>query len=133
MTTSKKQPPRALVEIFGHSPLDTTPMARKFWDLSACPFIGKACTKFDHTKTICYGTCSVKNSGNDVVICPNRLYANNYKTLRKVSKEVFRKKTFLLFDEYIKKLTAGDIQFDCVVALGQNSGKEVKISNMSMD
>lgn len=124
---------RALVEVFGYSPLDTTPIARKFWQLSACPFIGKACTKFDHSNTICYGTCSVTNAGQNVVICPNRLYANNYETIRNVSQEVFGSVVFMMFDEYVKLATSSKKQFDCVVALGQNSGKEVKLSKMSMD
>lgn len=122
--------PRSLVEIFGHAPNDVTPKARKYWDLNACPFIGRACTKHDHTNTICYGTCSVTNAGQEVIICPNRLYENNYETIRNVSEDVFGKLPFMLFDEYVKKGTAS---LNCVVALGLNSGKEVRLSKMSMD
>lgn len=125
-----KKHPRSLVEVFGHSPNDATPKARKYWELKACPFIGRACTKYDHTNTICYGTCSVTNAGQEVVICPNRLYANNYESIREVAQDVFGKLPFMLFDEYIKKASS---ELDCVVALGQNSGKEVKLSKMSMD
>lgn len=124
---------RSLVEIFGHSPSDTTPAARKFWQLNACPFIGKACSKYDHTNTICYGTCSVTNTGQSVIICPNRLYANNYETIKRVSFDVFGNKPFMLFDDYIKEATKTTPISECVVALGQNSGKEVKLSKMSMD
>lgn len=125
-----KKHPRSLVEIFGHAPSDATPNARKYWELKACPFIGRACTKYDHTNTICYGTCSVTNAGQEVVICPNRLYANNYEPIRKVAEDVFGKLPFMLFDKYIKTASS---ELDCVVALGQNSGKEVKLSKMSMD
>ena len=125
--------PRALVEIFGHSPEDTTPAARKYWELAACPFIGRSCSKYDHTNTICYGTCAVSNSGQEVVICPNRLYADSYQTIRRVSEEVFGNKPFLLFDDYIKAATGEGAPPECVVALGQGSGKEVKLSKMSMD
>lgn len=125
-----KKAPRSLVEVFGHAPNDTTPKARKYWELKACPFIGRACTKYDHANTICYGTCSVTNAGQDVVICPNRLYANNYESIRHVSEDVFGKLPFMMFDEYIRKATAS---LECVVALGQNSGKEVKLNKMSMD
>jgi len=124
---------RSLVEVFGHAPTDTTPIARKFWQLNACPFIGKACSKYDHTNTICYGTCSVTNTGQNVVICPNRLYADGYATIKRVSTEVFGDVQFMLFDEYIKEATKPNASLDCVVALGQNSGKEVKLSKMSMD
>jgi len=122
--------PRSLIEVFGHAPNDITSKARKFWGLNACPFTGRACSKFDHTNTICYGTCSVSNAGQDVIICPNRLYANNYETIRHVSGDVFGKLPFMLFDEYLKKESNS---LNCVVALGQNSGREVKLSKMSMD
>jgi hypothetical protein len=121
---------RSLIEVFGHAPNDVTSKARKFWGLNACPFMGRACTKFDHTNTICYGTCSVSNTGQDVIICPNRLYANNFETIRHVSEDVFGELPFMLFDEYLKKESS---VLNCVVALGQNSGREVKLSKMSMD
>lgn len=125
---------RALVEVFGYSPNDTTQIARKFWSLSACPFIGKACTKFDHTSTICYGTCSVTNANQNVIICPNRMYEDNYKTIRKVSQDAFGDIPFYLFDDYLKlALNETAENIDVVVALGQKSGKEVKLSQMSMD
>ncbi len=130
MNDMSKKTSRSLVEIFGHAPEDATPKARKYWALKACPFIGKACTKYDHTNTICYGTCSVSNAGQEVVICPNRLYANNYESIRRVSQDVFGDLPFMLFDEYVKKASASQ---DCVVALGQNSHKEVKLRGMSMD
>lgn len=125
-----KKNPRSLVEVFGYAPNDITSKARKFWGLNACPFMGRACTKYDHTNTICYGTCSVSNAGQNVIICPNRLYANNYETIRHVSEDVFGKLPFMLFDEYLKKESRS---LNCVVALGQKSGKEVKLSKMSMD
>lgn len=125
-----KTNPRSLVEVFGHAPNDITSKARKFWGLNACPFIGRACSKYDHTNTICYGTCSVSNAGQDVIICPNRLYANNYETIRHVSEDVFGKLPFMLFDEYLRKESKS---LNCIVALGQNSGREVKLSKMSMD
>ena len=130
---TKSNTARALVEVFGYSPVDTTPVARKFWQLGACPFIGKACSKYDHTNTICYGTCSVTNTGQNVIICPNRLYADGYAAIRRVGEDVFGKIPFMLFDEYIRQATQPGKLLNCVVALGQNSGKEVKLSKMSMD
>lgn len=121
---------RSIIEIFGHSPTDYSSVARKYWSLNACPFIGQACTKYDHTKTICYGVCAVSGKNDAIVICPNRLYADNYETIRKVSHDAFGDVEFMLFQDYIQK--KDDIH-QCVVALGQNSGREVKIQNMSMD
>ena len=122
---------RGLVEVFGHAPDDYSAVARNCWALNACPFVGRACTKFDHTKTICYGTCSVTNSEQEVIICPIRLYENNYETIRKVASDAFGDELpMLFFDQYI---TARKHSLECIVALGQNSGKEVKFSQMSMD
>lgn len=125
-----KKNSRSLIEVFGYAPNDITSEARKFWGLNACPFIGRVCSKYDHTNTICYGTCSVSNAGQDVIICPNRLYANKYETIRHVSEDAFGKLPFMMFDEYLEKASNS---LNCVVALGQNSGREVKLSKMSMD
>ncbi len=130
---TQKNTTRKLVEVFGYAPTDNTPKARKFWQLNACPFVGKACSKYDHTNTICYGTCSVTNSHQNVIICPNRLYADDYATIRRVGQDVFGHVPFMLFDEYIKKALETHVPLNCVVALGHNSGKEVKLSKMSMD
>lgn len=120
-----------IVELFGHLPEDTTSKTRLLWNLGACPFINKGCTKINHDQTITYGTCSVTSSYGDIIICPNRLYANNYASLRKVSTDAFGNTPFLLYDEFIEKRD----QFQtCVVALGKNSGKEVQIGkSLSMD
>lgn len=121
-----------LVEIFGYAPDDLTPSVRSLWNLGACPFINKACSKSNHDSSIVYGTCSVTTAFGDCIICPNRLYERNYTTLRAVAEDAFGKEPrFVLFDEYIKlRNEAGPF----VVALGQNSGKEVKIGrSLSMD
>ncbi|WP_348945388.1 hypothetical protein ABHF33_01930 [Chitinibacter sp. FCG-7] len=137
MTDKKKnvtQSQRTLVEVFGYDPRDVSKVARQFWHLNACPFVGRACIKFDHTNTICYGTCSVTNTGQNVVICPVRLYANDYETIREVARDAFGENLpLLMFDDYIKQVTTSGTNFDGIVALGQNSGKEVKITKMSMD
>ena len=131
MTTTGSS--RALIEVFGHSPTDATKKARTYWQLNACPFVGKSCSKYDHSNTICYGTCSVSNTGQNVVICPNRMYADNYASIQRVSRSVFGDKKFMLFDQYIQQTSKPTEKFDGVVALGQNSGKEVRLSKMSMD
>lgn len=126
--TSKK----SLVEIFGYAADDETDIARRLWSLGACPYIKKGCTKFNHDKSIVYGACSATSSYGDLPICPNRLYGENYETIRKISADAFGEDIpFYLFDEYIEcreNFTKG------IVALGKNSGKEVSIgSRMSFD
>ncbi len=123
---------RELVEIFGYAPDDLTPEARSLWDLGACPFTKTKCIKINHDQTIIYGTCSATSPYGDIIICPNRLYAGGYKLIENVAKESFGEELpFYKFDEYIDKRTTID---QCVVALGQNSGKEVKVGgSLSID
>lgn len=121
-----------LVEIFGYAPDDLTPFVRSLWNLGACPFINKSCIKTNHDTSIVYGTCSVTTAFGDCIICPNRLYENSYATLRIVAEDAFGENAeFILFDDYIKRR---DENGTFVVALGRNSGKEVKIGrSLSMD
>lgn len=121
-----------LVEIFGYAPDDLTQSVRSLWNLGACPFINKACSKSNHDSSVVYGTCSVTTTFGDCIICPNRLYEKDYATLRAVAEDAFGKMAeFVLFDEYIRRRDESGI---FVVALGQNSGKEVKIGrSLSMD
>lgn len=126
------RPKNDIVEIFGYSPDDLGKEARTLWNLGACPFVNKACSKSNSEQTVVYGTCSVTTTFGDCVICPNRLYEKNYKSLRKVSEDAFGKDLeFLTFEQFIPRRSSTE---ECVVALGQNSGKEVKLGNkLSMD
>lgn len=126
------RPRKDIVEIFGYSPDDLSPSCRSLWNLEACPFINKACVKTNHDKSIVYGTCSVTSPYGDCIICPNRLYANNYDSLRRVSTEVFGDAVeFFTYEEFIP---VREENGTCVVALGHNSGKEVNLAGqLSMD
>jgi hypothetical protein len=125
------RPKKDLIEVFGYAPDDLTPQCRSLWRLSACPFINKQCTKSNHDGSIIYGTCSVTSAYGDCFICPNRLYERNYATLRGISHEVFgRNLDFYMYEEFIPHREKNK---SCIVALGQNSGKEVKIgTNLSI-
>lgn len=121
-----------LVEVFGYAPDDLTESARILWNLGACPFINAACSKSNHDSSVVYGTCSVTTTFGDCIICPNRLYEKNYAALRVVAEDAFGEmEKFVLFDEYIKHRNEKGV---FVVALGQKSGREVKIGrSLSMD
>lgn len=129
---ANKKQIRNLVEVFGYAPDDTTNTARTLWNLEACPFINKACIKHNHDKSIVYGTCTVTSPYGDTVICPNRLYANNYATIWAVAKDAFGSGyAHLTFEQYIQQRTNVG---NCIVALGKNSGKEVQLGQaLSMD
>ena len=126
------RPKKDLIEVFGYAPDDLTPQCRSLWKLSACPFINRQCTKANHDGSVIYGTCSVTSPYGDCIICPNRLYEQNYATLRTIADEVFGAGCeFLMYEQFIP---LRETARSCIVALGQNSGKEVKIgTNLSMD
>ncbi len=93
------RPKKDLIEVFGYAPDDTTTQCRSLWNLSACPFINKQCTKANHDGSIIYGTCSVSSPYGDCVICPNRLYENNYAALRTIASEAFDENLqFLMYE-----------------------------------
>ena len=126
-----RRPSNDIVELFGYAPNDTTQECRSLWSLGACPFISGQCSKANHDSSIVYGTCSVTTSFGDCIICPNRLYANNFEILQSISADAFGKFPFYTYMEYIKHRR--DTQ-PCVVALGMHSGHEIKLQrSCSMD
>lgn len=123
---------RDLIEVFGYAPNDLTPEVRTLWRLGGCPFLGKQCTKTNHDQTITYGTCSVTSPDGDIIICPNRLYAERYRVLRKIVSDCYGLNVpMMMFSEYVDQRGA---EGKVVIALGMNSGKEIKLArSLSMD
>jgi hypothetical protein len=78
-----------LWEFFGFGPDDNSSVANDTRARRACPFVGGACTKrFQDGEAT--GGCTIKPTrSSPVVICPNRLYAEDYKILQDISDEVF--------------------------------------------
>lgn len=125
------RPTKDIVEIFGYAPNDTTDECRSLWCLGACPFVQIPCTKKNHESTVTYGTCSVTSPYGDCVICPNRLYVNNFEVLRTVAKDAFGDIPFYTYAEYIQNRRNREA---CIVALGMHSGHEISINRTcSMD
>ena len=127
-----RAPGKDIAEIFGHAPDDLTEEARSLWRLNACPFVEGPCIKTNHDKSLVYGVCSVKNlNGDEVITCPNRLYADNYGVIRAVSQYAFPDIPFRTYGEYVRQ--RGHID-PVVVALGQRSGREVGLGrSLSID
>ncbi|MEQ8235302.1 MAG: NotI family restriction endonuclease [Syntrophomonadaceae bacterium] len=123
-----------ICEIFGYAPDDLTEICRHYWNRNLCPFMGTGCTKYNHDQTVTYGVCSLVSSGEEVIICPKRLYADCYQTIRDVSADAFGE--IPLF--FVNELQALNFRapYEVVVALGHDSGKEIQVGNknkMSMD
>lgn len=127
-----KRPRNDVVEIFGFSPIDVSSNTRRYWDEAKCPFTKKGCVKYNSQNDLCYGVCSVTSTLGDCIVCPNRLYAEEYSCLKNVALDAFGDDIeIMLYDDY---LDADSLYGKVVVAFGKNSGKEVKIgSKLSMD
>jgi len=127
-----------LCEVFGFSPDDITDAARKQWKSQRCPFVGGGCIKHSHPQEgrafIVYGTCSVTNKTRggveEVIICPQRLYAGDYSVLRRCVDDATNKKLKIFTaDEYSSMKKRGDLPAEYVVLFGHNSGGEIALSN----
>jgi hypothetical protein len=126
-----------ICEIFGFAAHDTTTECRRFWDRELCPFVGTKCSKFNHDKTITYGVCSVVSSGEEVIICPKRLYADGYLVLREVAFDAFGYLPLYLVDEVMGMNLVSEKPNEFVLAFGHDSGKEIQVGStrnkLSMD
>jgi Restriction endonuclease NotI. len=119
-----------LVEIFGYSPDDASDECRTLWKLGGCQFTGRPCTKHNHDKTVTYGVCSVTTPYGDCIICPNRLYAQDFMTLRAVSEDAFGGTDFMMFPTYLERRPFSG---RAVIAMGMHSGHEIGTKGFSMD
>lgn len=129
---------RDIAEIFGFAPDDTSDTARRQWKSQDCPFVGGTCLKHSHqqanTSVIVYGTCSVLNrstrsDAEEVIICPQRLYADGYENLKSCVYDATGDRSLvLLAEEYSKLRKEGRLPETCWVMLGKTSGREVKLN-----
>lgn len=79
-------------EFFGYRAEDKSETARRFSNKQLCPFLGKQCTKILSRDRIIAGVCSVrqKTAGSpDVICCPIRIYADDYKMLKIIATKAF--------------------------------------------
>lgn len=80
-------------EFFGYRADDTSGAALKAAAGKTCPFLGSFCTKILARSKDIAGVCTIrqKTEGSpDVICCPIRLYAENYKMLREIARMAFR-------------------------------------------
>jgi len=126
-----------LCEIFGYAPDDISEPARKQWKSQSCPFIGGTCIKHTHPQrggeVVVLGTCSIANktkSGvEEVIICAQRLYANDYEALKLVVRDATKVELpIYMADRYSALKKSKELPENYVVLLGHNSGKEIQLS-----
>ncbi|WCL54851.1 NotI family restriction endonuclease [Gimibacter soli] len=110
-----------IIEFFGHKPLD--PAAKQFSDNKLCPYIESACSKPNH------GACSVRQtSGDPVICCPNRLYADSYRLLTDVGVEAFGQGIEVIKpDEWKNRQQFRELNGNEVVAFGHRWGRELPL------
>lgn len=78
-------------EFFGYKAEDSSKESLQAAMRQVCPFLGKQCTKVLKDRTVA-GVCAIrqKTDGSpDVICCPNRLYADDYRMLRIVAQKAF--------------------------------------------
>src|ERR1700679_450767 len=77
-----------IFEFFGYDPRDQSAEAKKARQTCECPFLQSECTKKLHDSSP-GGACSLIQGDSPVIICPIRLYANDYQILRDVCDRAF--------------------------------------------
>jgi len=113
-----------LWEFFGFDPLDPSPAARNARASAQCPFVGGRCIK-RFKSGLTSGACSVKPAtSGPVIVCPNRMYAHDYRVLLDVAVASFGEGVRLC-------RTAADARYDGkdVQVFGKKWGKELRLPN----
>lgn len=85
-------------EFFGYNASDHSNAAFEAAMRKNCPFIGAPCTKTLSRDKSISGVCAVRQvseGSKNVICCPNRLYADNYKLLSTIAKMAFKKEARL--------------------------------------
>jgi len=81
-----------IAEFFGYRAEDKSEASIKAAESEVCPFLGNRCTKIlsrDHSAS---GVCAIrqKTAGTpNVICCPIRLYSDDYRMLKRISRRAF--------------------------------------------
>lgn len=84
-----------IAEFFGYNADDDSTTSLNAAARKNCPFLGSFCVKTLARDKVISGVCAIrqKTPGSpNVMCCPIRLYAENYKMLHEISKKAFRRK-----------------------------------------
>lgn len=133
-----------IIEIFGFKPDDLGKKASEAWASCKCPFVNKLCTKKNHKDDVFSGVCTVsygsKRDGHyDTIICPVRLYGQDYLVLRNAIKDMWgaiKVEIGGTREELFQRACKHPDKSIVAIAFGQGSGKEISImsdTKMSFD
>lgn len=117
-----------IAEFFGYSAEDNSNDALDAAARKNCPFLGSFCIKTLARDKVISGVCAIrqKTAGSpNVICCPIRLYADNYKMLHEIANKAFRKKLKL----YAGKLAVEKAKAEggAVAVFGKGWGGELRL------
>ena len=127
---------KKIVELFGYAPDDMSAEAVQSRLQQACPMIGGLCSKQIGSagNRIRSGVCTIADAGGGpVVICPIRLYADNYELLSAVSKLAFKVSKVTLVDGRQVASTPHPRNGYLVAVFGKGRGGELKVPGRSVN
>ena len=127
---------KKIFELFGYSPSDNSSTAVKARTEKFCPSIKGPCTKQigSASNRINSGVCAITDvDGGPVVICPLRLYADNYELLSTVAKLAFKVSTVELIDGRNVARHSGSKKSSLVAVFGKGWGGELKVPGRPID
>lgn len=81
-----------IAEFFGYRAEDSSAKALNVAAKQICPFLGRQCTKMLSRDRTIAGVCAVRQKTKDspnVICCPIRMYADDYKLLRIIADDAF--------------------------------------------
>jgi hypothetical protein len=116
-----------ITELFGYSPKDQSPEAKKARTSLECPFLRQTCSKTLNDGTVS-GVCTIKPiTSGPVICCPIRLYANDYQVLKDVAVQAFGGGIDLIIGSDIAGYRANNPGKSAIVVFGKRWGKELRL------
>ena len=121
---------RKILELFGFAPDDHSVAASDARAHQSCPMLQGGCTKEigSAENRIRSGVCTIADkNGDPVVICPIRLYADQYAVLATVTKLAFKVDAVTLMDGRKAATTPSPEGSQRVAVFGKGWGGELKV------
>lgn len=121
---------RKILELFGYSPGDSSVAAKAAREQQTCPMVGGLCSKGigSAENRIRSGVCTIADKdGGPVVICPIRLYANQYALLSTVARLAFKVDAVTLVEGREAAAASQPEDSQLVAVFGKGWGGELKV------